>query len=222
MNDTSKAPNSGPAGGSRSQVVTGQAIKTGAEALVAAMKKPDGTFRTYDEMVADKIPTKYEGKWTAPASACDENGQGEPFAVYMYGVFLAEVAVDVTTGETTVTKMSMAADVGKINNKLVVDGQIYGGIAQGVGLALTEDYEDIEKHSSLRGAGFPYIEQIPDEIEIMYVESPRPDGPFGAGGVGELPLTTPHAAIINAIYNASGARVTKLPARPEKVLAALK
>jgi aldehyde oxidoreductase len=222
LNDTSKAPNSGPAGGSRSQVVTGQAIKAAGEALVAGMKKPDGSFRTFAEMQADKIPTKYTGKWSAPASPCDENGQGNPFAVYMYGVFMAEVAVDVTTGETTVEKMTLAADVGKINSRLVVDGQLYGGIAQGIGLALTEDYEDIEKHSSLRGAGFPYIKQIPDDIELMYVESPRPEGPFGAGGVGELPLTCPHAAVINAIAKACGARITKLPARPEKVLALLK
>ncbi|MCB2214823.1 molybdopterin-dependent aldehyde oxidoreductase [Desulfofustis glycolicus] len=222
LNDTSKAPNSGPAGGSRSQVVTGQAIKAAGEALVAGMKKPDGSFRTFAEMQADKIPTKYTGKWSAPASPCDENSQGNPFAVYMYGVFMAEVAVDVTTGETTVEKMTLAADVGKINSRLVVDGQLYGGIAQGIGLALTEDYEDIEKHSSLRGAGFPYIKQIPDDIELMYVESPRPEGPFGAGGVGELPLTCPHAAVINAIAKACGARITKLPARPEKVLAALK
>ncbi len=186
------------------------------------MKKPNGSFRTFAEMQADKIPTKYTGKWSAPASPCDENGQGNPFAVYMYGVFMAEVAVDVATGETTVEKMTLAADVGKINSRLVVDGQLYGGIAQGIGLALTEDYEDIAKHSSLRGAGFPYIKQIPDDIELMYVESPRPEGPFGAGGVGELPLTCPHAAVINAIAKACGARITKLPARPEKVLAALK
>ncbi|NCC25327.1 MAG: aldehyde oxidoreductase, partial [Deltaproteobacteria bacterium] len=222
MNDTSKAPNSGPAGGSRSQVVTGQAIKAGAEALVAGMKKPDGGFRTYDEMVADKIPVKYTGKWTAPATACDENGQGAPFAVYMYGLFMAEVAVELATGKTAVEKMTMVADVGKINSRLVVDGQIYGGLAQGIGLALTEDFEDIEKHSTLVGAGFPYIKQIPDDMEIVYVESPRPEGPFGAGGVGELPLTCPHAAVINAIKNACGVRITALPALPEKVLAGLK
>jgi aldehyde oxidoreductase len=222
MNDTSKAPNSGPAGGSRSQVLTGQAIKNGAEALVAAMKKPDGTFRTYAEMQADNIPVHYAGKWTAPAAACDENGQGSPFSVYMYGVFMSEVAVEIATGKTTVEKMTLVADVGKINNRLVVDGQIYGGMAQGIGLALTEDYEDIKKHSSLVGAGFPYIKQIPDNMEILYVETPRKDGPFGAGGVGELPLTSPHAAVINGIYNACGVRITRLPALPEKVLAGLK
>jgi aldehyde oxidoreductase len=222
MNDTARAPNSGPAGGSRSQVMTGQAIKNGCEQLIEAMTKPGGGYRTYEEMTTDNIPTKYEGKWTAPATNCDENGQGEPFSVYMYGVFMAEVAVDTSSGKTEVEKMTLAADIGKLNNRLVADGQLYGGMAQGIGLALSEDFEDIQKHSTLVGAGFPYIKQIPDGMELIYVETPRPAGPFGAAGVGELPLTSPHASIINAIYNACGARITKLPARPEKVLAALK
>jgi aldehyde oxidoreductase len=68
---------------------------------------------------------------------------------------------------------------------------MYGGMAQGIGLALTEDFEDIKKHSTMVGAGFPYIKQIPDDMELIYVETPRPEGPFGASGVGELPLTSP-------------------------------
>ncbi len=221
MNDTSKCPNSGPAGGSRSQVVTGQAIRVGCEELLKAMKKANGSYRTYEEMQAEGLPTKVHGKWTAPAKDCDANGQGSPFCCYMYGVFLAEVAVDRATGKTTVEGMTCVADVGTVVNRLVVDGQIYGGLAQGIGLALTEDFEDIRKHSTLAGAGFPYIKQIPDNMEIIYVETPRPDGPFGASGVGEMPLTAPHAAVINGIYNACGARIRSIPALPEKVLAAM-
>jgi aldehyde oxidoreductase len=140
----------------------------------------------------------------------------------MYGLFMAEVAVELATGKTQVEKMTLVADVGKVNSRLVVDGQMYGGLAQGIGLALTEDYEDVKKHSTMVGAGFPYIKQIPDAMEVIYVETPRPDGPFGASGVGELPLTCPHAAVINAITNACGVRITRLPALPEKVLAGLK
>ena len=222
MNDTSKTPNSGPAGGSRSQVVTGQATKAACELLMGAMKKSDGTYRTFEEMTAENIPVKYTGTWTAPAKDCDEYGQGNPFAVYMYGLFMAEVSVEVATGKTKVTKMTAVADLGKINNKLAVDGQMYGGLAQGIGLALTEDYEDIKKHSTMKGAGFPYIKDIPDEMELIYVEAPREHGPFGAAGVGELPLTAPHAAVINGIHKACGAWVKHLPATPDKVLAALK
>ena len=223
MNDTSLAPNSGPSGASRQQVMTGQAIKNACEQMVKAMKKQDGTFRTYEEMVAEKIPLKYVGQWTAPATPPDlETSQGNPFSVYQYGLFLAEVEVDTETGKTTVLKMTLAADVGKIASRLAVDGQLYGGIAQGIGLALSEDFEDIKKHSTLTGAGFPFIKDIPDDIELIYQQTPRPHGPFGAAGCGEMPLSSPHAAIINAIYNACGVRITKLPARPEKVLAGLK
>jgi aldehyde oxidoreductase len=72
------------------------------------------------------------------------------------------------------------------------------------------------------GAGLPFCRDIPDKLDIMYVETPREHGPFGAAGVGELPLTSPHVAIVNAIKQATGVRITHLPARPEKVLAGLK
>ena len=223
MNDTGIAPNSGPSGGSRQQVMTGNAIKNGCEMLLNAMRKSDGTYRTFDEMKAESIPLKYDGKWTASmCTPCDENSQGNPFPVYMYGVFMAEVTVDTKTGKTQVDKYTVVADIGSINNKLVVDGQIYGGVAQGIGLALTEDFEDLDKHTSLIACGLPFAKDIPDNFEIMYVETPREHGPFGAAGVGELPLTSSHVAVVNAIYNATGVRIRQLPALPEKVLEGLK
>ncbi|HZQ34731.1 MAG TPA: molybdopterin cofactor-binding domain-containing protein, partial [Dehalococcoidia bacterium] len=223
LSDTGLAPNSGPSGGSRSQVVIGNAIKNACDNLLAAMRKPDGAYRTYAEMVADKLPLRYSGKWVATMnSACDENGQGKPFAAYMYGVFMAEVAVSTKTGKTTVEGMTLVADIGRINNRLVVDGQIYGGIAQGIGLALSEDFEDLAKHRTMLACGIPYAKDIPDKFEIIYEETPREHGPFGASGVGELPLTSPHVAIVNAIKNATGVRITHLPALPEKVLAGLR
>ena len=213
MNDTN-LPNSGPAGGSRSNVFTGNATRVAAEMLLNAMRKPDGSYRTYAEMVAENIPLTYDGKWVAAAcSACSsETAQGEPFPVYMYEVFMPEVEVDVETGEAKVVKFTTAVDVGTIINRAIVDGQIYGGLAQGVGLALTEDFDDLELHTTLRDCGIPYPKDIPDDIEILYLETPRPDGPFGAAGVGEAPLTAPHPAILNAIYNACGVRIYRVPA----------
>ena len=221
MNDTSKAPNSGPAGGSRSQVMVGNAIRVGCEALIEAMRKPGGGFMSYDELKAAGREPRQMGVWTAPAAHCDGKGKGAPFCCYMYGLFMAEVAVEAATGKTTVEKLTMVADIGKVNNRTITDGQLYGGLAQGVGLALTEDYEDIKKHATLAGAGLPYIKDVPDNIELIYVETPRPDGPHGASGAGEIPLCGPHPAIINAIANACGARVRHLPAYPEKVKAAM-
>jgi aldehyde oxidoreductase len=223
LNDTGLSPNGGPSGGSRSQVVIGNAIKNACENLLVGMRQ-NGSFRSYEQMVAEKLPLRYKGNWTASNNTnCSlETAQGKPFAVYMYGVFMAEVEVDTKTGKTRVEGMTVVADVGKINNRLAVDGQIYGGVAQGIGLALTEDFEDIKKHSTMLGAGIPFARDIPDKFDIIYVETPRPEGPFGAAGVGELPLTSPHVAVVNAIKHATGVRVTHLPARPEKVLAGLK
>lgn len=224
MNDMAYTPNSGPAGGSRSNVVTGNAIKAASELLVHAMRKADGTFRTYAEMVAEKLPVHYDGKWTASmCSNCDlETSQGAPFSNYMYELFMPEVEVDTETGKVRVLSFLTVADVGKVINKAVVDGQIYGGITQGIGLALTEDFEDLEKHTSLIACGLPYIQDVPDNFEIIYYEdAPRESGPYGASGVGEAPLCGPHPAILNGIYQACGVRITEVPALPEKVKAGL-
>ncbi|PKU24911.1 molybdopterin-dependent aldehyde oxidoreductase [Telmatospirillum siberiense] len=222
MNDTN-LPNSGPSGGSRSNVFVGNAIKVSCEMLLNAMRKPDGSYRTYKEMVAENIPLRYDGKWVAAActDCTPDTAQGSPFPIYMYEVFMPEVEVDVETGKTTCVKFVTSVDVGTLINKATVDGQIYGGIAQGIGLALTEDFDDLEKHTSLRACGIPYPLDIPDDFDILYQETPRPLGPFGAAGCGEAPLTAVHPAILNAIYNAVGVRIFKIPALPEAVKAAM-
>ncbi len=223
MNDTALTPASGPSGGSRQNVMTGNAIKVGCEMLLNAMKKSDGTFRTYDEMVKENIPLRYNGKWAAAAcTPCDaDTAKGDPFPVYMYEVFMPEVEVDVNSGKAKVVKFTTVADFGTLTNKATVDGQVYGGLAQGIGLALTEDFEDLKKHTSLMGCGLPYIHDIPDDMEIIYNISPRPLGPNGSAGVGEGPLTAPHPAILNAVYNACGVRIYAVPALPEKIKAGL-
>lgn len=226
MNDTKLCPNSGPAGGSRSQVMTGNACRLAAENLVAAMKKDDGSYRSYDEMKADGIGTRYEGSWVTTYCAdhpIDQaTAQGEPFATYMYTIFMPEVCVDTETGKVTVEKFTAVADVGTIMNRLLVEGNFYGGLVQGIGLALSEDFEDLNRHTSLIKCGIPYPNDVPDDIELHFVETYRPNGPYGAAGCGEAPLDAPHPAILNAIYNATGARITRVPARPEVVLKALK
>jgi aldehyde oxidoreductase len=223
MNDTAYTPASGPSGGSRQNVMTGNAIRVACEMLLNSMRKADGTFRTYDEMVAENLPLHYDGKWAASAcTGCDaETGQGNPFAIYMYEIFMPEVEVDMKTGKAKVVKFTTIADIGTITNKTTTDGQIYGGLAQGIGLALTEDFDDLKKHTSLVGCGLPFIQDIPDDMEIIYNISPREHGPYGAAGVGEGPLTAPHPAILNAIYHATGVRLYAVPALPERIKAGL-
>ncbi|MDR3203223.1 MAG: molybdopterin-dependent oxidoreductase [Deltaproteobacteria bacterium] len=216
-------PVSGPSGGSRSQVMTGGAVRVACENFLAGLKKPDGSgYYTYDEAKKAGVPTDYDGTFSVPGVPLDANGLGSPFMVYMYGVCLAEITVELATGKVKVDKVIFNVDIGKVNNRLVTDGQLWGGVAQAIGLALTEDFDDIQKHKTMVGAGFPFIKDIPDDITINYFESPREYGPFGAAGTGEIPLCVPHPAILNAIYNATGARVTRIPALPERVLEAIK
>ena len=227
MNDTAFTPNSGPSGGSRQNVVTGNAIRVASEMLLNAMRKSgtkeNGEYRTYDEMVAENIPLRYDGKWAASmcTDCAPDTGKGDPFSNYMYELFMPEVEVDLETGKATVVKFTTVADIGTISNKATCDGQIYGGLAQGIGLALTEDFEDLTKHTTLAKCGLPYVQDVPDDMQIIYNITPRASGPYGASGVGEGPLTAPHPAILNAIYNACGVRIYAIPALPAKIKAGL-
>ncbi|MGI6732132.1 MAG: molybdopterin-dependent aldehyde oxidoreductase [Anaerovoracaceae bacterium] len=226
MNDTAIAPDGGISAGSRGQVFFGNAMKDACEKLIAAMKKEDGSFRTYDEMMAEGKDLRYVGSFASgPFTSSEgnrETAQCNPMLMYMYGLIMSEVSVDMKTGKPTVEAMTLVTDCGTIINKSTVDGQMYGGLVQGVGLALTEQYEDPLKHRDLIRCGIPTIKDAPDKMEVIYIENyPRENGPFGASGVGELPLSSPHASIINAIYDACGVRIRELPALPEKILAEL-
>ncbi len=226
MCDTKLTPNAGPAGGSRSQVMSGNACRLACENLLNAMKKADGTYRTYEEMKAEGIDTRVKGQWVATYCAdhpVDQaTSQGEPFSVYMYSIFMPEVAVDTETGKVKVEKFTCVGDVGTIMNRLLVEGNFYGGLVQGIGLALSENFEDLSHDTSLMKCGIPYPNDAPDDIELHFNETYRPEGPYGAAGCGEAPLDAPHPAILNAIFNATGARITRVPAKPEVVLAALR
>ena len=232
LSDTAKAPNSGAAAASRCQVMVGNAIVDSCKKLLDAMRKPDGTYRTYDEMVAENIPTFYEGYTQAKILHADgstevcsgndkDTGHGKPFGFHMFAVNLAMVSVDMETCKAHCEKFVLVGDVGVINNYLVVDGQQYGGIAQGIGLALTEDFLDESKYNNFVVMGLPYIKDVPDDLTLVHVETPRPLGPFGAAGTGEMPLAAPHAAVCNAIHDACGVRIKAIPAKPEKIRAGL-
>ena len=226
QNDTKIAPDSGSSATSRSQIMVGLATINGANKLMDAMRKPDGTYRTYDEMVAEGIPTKYRGtqenKDIQGLQNYDPNtGVGEIIPTYMYGLYMAEVEVEVATGKTKVIGVTLACDIGKVGNRLSVEGQAYGGISHSIGFALTENYDDVKRHNNMAGAGIPAINDIPDNINLIVVDSTRDFGPFGSSGCSELFQSSGHVAIINAIKDACGVRIFELPASPAKVKAGL-
>ncbi len=142
-----------------------------------------------------------------------------------YHATFAEVEVDTETGHVKVLKVLMLPDCGRAINPASVEGQLEGAVAQGIGLALTEDFI-IDDHGRPISDDFcayriPTTLDMP-EIEVIIVEEPVDSGPFGARSVGELGPTGVPAAIANAIYNAVGVRLKELPMTPEKVLNALK
>jgi aldehyde oxidoreductase len=208
--------------GSRSHYTNGHATINAADKLMKAMRKKDGTFRNYDEMVREGIPTKYEGKYmaivTEGLSRLDPNtGIGDPTPAFTYALNMAEVAVDTKTGKTTVTRFICVADVGKIGNIDAVNGQAYGGISHSIGFALSENYEDVTRHTNIASSGIPYIKDIPDDIQIIYHESDDKTGPFGSSGASEAFQASGHVAVLNAIYNACGVRIFEMPATKEKI-----
>ena len=112
------------------------------------------------------------------------------------------------------------SDVGRVGNLLAVEGQAYGGFSHALGFALSEDYSDNKKHSSLIGAGIPQIKDVPDDMEFIFHQGERDSGPHGSSGCSEGFQSAGHVAIINAINNAIGVRIYELPARAEKIKAA--
>ena len=217
-------PDMGLAAASRCHYMGGNAIIDAANKLMDAMRKEDGTFRTYDEMVAEGIATKYRGHYDQFNAGLDHGldpntGEGHKSPTYMYTVNTCLVDVDVNTGKTKVLKYTCASDVGVIGNKLAVDGQAYGGLSHSIGFALSEDYYGDKKHGNMVGCGIPTIDVIPDDFNLIYQETYRKHGPHGSAGCSEGYQSSGHMAVINAIDDACGVRVTILPATPDKVKA---
>ena len=225
MNDTETCPDSGRAASSRCNFMVGLATRAAADKMLAAMKKPDGSYRTYEEMMAEGLPTKFVGTNKQPVNEkLDENtGFGKFPPDQSYAFFVAEVEVDVKTGKVRVIDMHCVCDAGVTTNQLSLEGQGYGGMLHSLGYALSEDYSDPKKHGNLIGAGFPFIESVPDaeHFTVVNLETPRAYAGFGGTGISEAFQSSGHVAILNAIYHAAGIRIRMLPARPERVKAAL-
>lgn len=137
-----------------------------------------------------------------------------------YGVQAAQVVVDTKSGKVTVLRMVAASDGGRALNPQALLGQIEGGLVMGIGTALTEEYQ-LEAGVPLtlrwKDYGAPLIKEMP-EMDLHIVEHPVSTGPYGAKGIGELPSIPTAPAICNAIFNAVGLRVHRLPVKPEWLL----
>ena len=242
--DTALTPDGGKTSASRQTVVSGKAAMLAGQALRAAILRHanmsagasislEGTQLSVREsgetrhIALKSLPVDGRGyvlsveeSYDPPTEPLDENGQGKPYAVYGYGAQMAVVTVDLALGLVKVKRMVAAHDVGRAINPLLAEGQIEGGIAQGLGLALMEEYIP-GRTENLHDYLIPTAGDMP-EITSILIEKHDPEGPFGAKGLGEHVLIPTAPAILNAIRHASGARITRLPALPHRVLAAIR
>jgi len=217
--DTDKTVGMGPAAGSRMTFAAGHALLKSIENMRNAMKEAGA--KNYAEMKAAGKPTRYDGFVKNPGTAGIDKitGLGTPFLSDCHNIQIAEVEVDTETGAVHVLKMTAGIDAGTVINQQAIEGQLEGGMDQGVGFALREEYI-VGKTRDYITFKFPTIRDS-FEIEIITRETPRLYGPLGATGVGEMTMTSTAPAVTNAIYNACGARIYNLPATPDKVKAAL-
>jgi aldehyde oxidoreductase len=217
--DTALAADGSGSIASRQTSLTGNAIRKACEALLKAME--DNSCNNYDDMVAKGLPLRYEGVWvTDKVIPIDENCQGEPVENRQYNLVMAEVEVEVATGRVKVLKLTGVMDVGTIHNPLAVEGQCEGGMNMGMGFGLFEDFESGETNTLVK-AGMPNFLNSPP-TECYYTETFRPRGTYGGTGCGESVIMGAGPACVNAIFDACGARIFEFPAKPERVLAALK
>ena len=232
--DTDLTRDAGKTSASRQTLVSGNAARLAAEALRreilrranagqdatihlepgAIRVEHDGTHTTIDHH-----NLRAEGRYDPPITALDDNGQGIPYASYAFAAQIAEVDVDTTLGTTKVRHIVAAHDVGRAINPQQVEGQIHGGVAQGLGLALMEEYLP-GRTENLHDYLIPTIGDVPP-ITTILIEAGDAHGPYGAKGVGEPALIATAPAILAAIHHATGARLTRVPATPARILAAL-
>jgi CO/xanthine dehydrogenase Mo-binding subunit len=240
MGDTALTEDAGKTSASRQTFVSGKAAENAGRALRAAILKrmnagedarltfESGAIRAGGATLdLGAMKTDGEGNvlsalgtFDPPTTALDADGQGIPYSCYGFAAQIAEIAVDVKLGTVKVLRIVAAHDVGKAINPTLVEGQIHGGIAQGLGLALMEEYLP-GRTENLHDYLIPTFGDMP-EIKTILIEDAEPLGPYGAKGIGEPALIPTAPAIFSAIENATGVRLTKAPATPDRLRAALK
>src|SRR6185436_8582122 len=227
--DTSRVPDSGPTVASRTTIMSGNAIKDAAAKIRAAMEPviADAGLPWREAValcVQKQVGLAAHGWAVPPVTTFDlETGQGDAYICYAFSANIVELEVDRETGETRVLRVHSGHDVGKCINPTTGEGQIEGGVVQGLGYALVEEH--VLRDGRIVNDQFStYIITTPldvPEIRPILVEHPFPWGPYGAKGLGETPIIAVAPAVTAAIHHAAGVRLAEIPATPERVWAAL-
>jgi CO/xanthine dehydrogenase Mo-binding subunit len=154
-----------------------------------------------------------------------ETGVGQPSFSYGYVAEVVDLSVDIDTGHIHVDRVICADDVGRVINRMLVEGQVEGGVVQAHGYALTEDLQVKDArvvNPRLSGYLIPGIDDIPTEVQSILVEVPDPRGPWGARGMAEMPLIPYAAAVVAALHDATGVWFHQIPLTPSRVVAELR
>jgi aldehyde oxidoreductase len=216
--DTDHTAANGPAAASRHTYMSGGSLLDAIAQLKQAMTESGGS--TYAELQKAGKPTRYMGsRKMVPGVLDPQTGQGPSFESQVHAIQLVEVEVDTETGEARVLKVTCAVDAGRVIHPLNLIGQLEGGMDQGVGYALREEYV-AGKTKDWVTFKYPSMATAFD-MDAIILESPRKHGTNGSVGVGEMTMVPTAPAVLNAIEDAVGVRVFDLPATPEKVRAAL-
>lgn len=231
--DTHKVPDSGPTVASRTTMVVGGLVRRAALELKAAFEAEHGRVpRTPAELkkaaaalCGAKPARRFEVQYEKPPEIVwdDATYQGDAYGAYSYAAFAADLEIDKTTFEVRVRRAVTAQDIGKAVHPLFAEGQIIGGCTQGLGWALLEEpvYKDgVMINSSLTNYVIPTSRDTPP-FDVTVVEKPYSRGPFGAKGVGELPMDVPGPAVAAAVLHATGKLIAELPITPERIAQAL-
>jgi len=235
LGDTDLTFDAGKTSASRQTFVSGRAAMEAGKALRArilslanagedAALHLDGTMLRVGaarevDLAALEADLEAEGRYDPPTTALDAEGQGVPYATYGFAAQLALVAVDTALGTVKVQRIVAAQDVGRAINPSLTLGQIHGGIAQGLGLALMEEFIP-GRTENLHDYLIPTAGDVP-EIVVHLIEDPEPEGPFGAKGVGEPALVPTAPAILGAIRHATGVTMRQVPVLPHRLWEAL-
>ena len=228
--DTSKVPNSGPTVASRTCMIVGGLVQRAAkrvkkELLQAGANWPltrEALSRAASRACAGKPSLEFVEQFEKPGDITwdEETYRGDAYGVYSYAAMVVDLEIDKSTYEVTIRDVVTAQDVGKAINPLLVEGQIIGGTAQGLGYALLEntvlDDRGVMENAQLTNYIIPTTLDTP-RMDVTIVEEPYSKGPFGAKGVGELPMDVPAPAVASAIYDATGLFITELPLSPERI-----
>ena len=228
--DTARVPDSGPSDAGRSTVMSGNAVLDAAAKIRAAMEpvvedRGLGWREAVVACVKQQIGLAALGWAVPPETSFDPaTGQGEPFPAYSFSAAVAEVEVDTPTGETRVLRLHSAHDVGRVVNPATTEGEVEGGVVQGLGYALMEQHA-LSEGRILNNQLSTYL--VPTaldgpELRTALVEHASAWGPYGAKGSGEGPISPVAPAVTAAIVHATGARLTEIPATAERVWAALR